>query len=214
MSEEKKAKPNKARKKRTVGYKIVRALFVMPVKFFFRIRVKGRENIPEDTTAYMICANHICWVDPIIVCAGFKQKIHIMAKKELFKIPVLAQLIRALGAYPIDRSGGNTGTIKDTIRMLQDGDSVCMFPQGTRRRGQSIADTPLKPGAAMISLKAGVPIIPVRIKMKDHRFRLFRRNELVIGKPITPEEIAYDPEAPGEYARVTALIGQRIAELD
>lgn len=196
------------------GYKIVRALFVMPVKFFLNIRIRGKEHIPTDTTSYLICSNHICWVDPIIVCAGFRQKIRTMAKKELFRIPVLSWLIRALGAYPIDRSGGNTGTIKETIKMLQSGSTVCIFPQGTRRKGQSIADTPLKTGAAMIALKAGVPILPVRVKMKDHRFRPFRRNELVIGTPITLEEMGYDPEAPGEYARITEIIRRRIAEIE
>lgn len=202
------------KKKTSFGYKIVRAIFVLPVKFLLNIRIRGKENIPEDTTAYMICANHVCWIDPIIVCAGFKQKIHIMAKKELFKIPVLAQLIRALGAYPIDRSGGNAGTIKKTIGMMKSGDSVCVFPQGTRRRGEKIADTPLKPGAAMMAAKAGVPIIPVRIKMKDERFRFFRKNELIIGKPISVEEIAYDPDAQGEYARITEIIRTRISELE
>lgn len=201
-------------KKVPLGYRIVRTLFVLPVKFLLNIRVRGRENIPTDTTAYTICSNHVCWIDPIIVCAGFKQKIHIMAKKELFKIPVLAQLIRALGAYPIDRSGGNTGTIKATIQMLQNGDSVCIFPQGTRCRGRTISETPLKPGAAMISLRAGVPIVPVRIKMKGERYRPFRKNELIIGKPITLEELAYDPALPGEYARVTEIIRARIAELE
>ena len=200
-------------KKVPLGYRIVRFFFVLPVKFILNIRVCGRKNIPTDTTGYLIVSNHICWIDPIIVCSGFRQKIHIMAKKELFKIPVLAPLIRALGAYPIDRSGGNTGTIKDTIKMLKDGDSVCIFPQGTRRRGQTISETPLKPGAAMIALKAGVPILPVRIVMKGERYRPFRRNKLVIGRPITLEELGYDPEASGEYGRVTELIRQRIAEL-
>lgn len=97
--------------------------------------------------------------------------------------------------------------------MLKDGDSVCIFPQGTRRRGQTISETPLKPGAAMIALKAGVPILPVRIVMKGERYRPFRRNKLVIGRPITLEELGYDPEASGEYGRVTELIRQRIAEL-
>lgn len=196
------------------GYKIFRRLFVMPVKFLFNIRVRGTENIPEGTNAYLICSNHICWIDPIIVCAGFRQKVNIMAKKELFKIPVLAQLIRALGAYPIDRSGGNAGTIKKTIGMLKTGETVCMFPQGTRCSGKTIAETPLKPGAAMIATKANVPIVPVRIKMKGERFHLFRKNEIVIGKPISLEEIAYDPEATGEYGRISELIRARIAEIE
>ena len=198
----------------TKGYKVFRALFVMPVKFFLNIRIRGRENIPEGTTKYMVCSNHVCWIDPIIICAGFRHKINIMAKKELFKIPILAQLIRALGAYPIDRSGGNTGTIKKTIKMLEDGETVCIFPQGTRRRGETIDRSPLKPGAAMIATKANAPIVPVRIKMKGERFHLFRKNELIIGRPITLEEIAYDPEGTGEYARITELIRERIAEIE
>ena len=195
------------------GYKVFRALFVMPVKFFFNIRVRGRENIPEGTSQYLICSNHVCWIDPIIVCAGFRQKVNIMAKKELFKIPVLAQLIRALGAYPIDRSGGNAGTIKKTIEMLKTGESVCMFPQGTRCAGKTIDMTPLKPGAAMIAVRAGVPIVPVRIKMKGEKFHLFRKNEIIIGRPIPVEEIAYDPEGTGEYARISEIIRERIMEL-
>lgn len=197
----------------TKGYKVFRALFVMPVKFFLNIRVRGRENIPEGTTKYMVCSNHVCWIDPIIICAGFRHKINIMAKKELFKIPILAPLIRALGAYPIDRSGGNTGTIKATIKMMEDGGSVCIFPQGTRRSGETIDKTPLKTGAAMMAVRAGVPIIPVRIKMKGEKFHPFCKNELVIGKPISLEEIAYDPDASGEYVRITELIRERIAEL-
>lgn len=197
----------------TKGYKIFRAIFVAPVRFFLNIRIRGRENIPEDTTGYLICSNHICLADPIVICAGFRHKINIMAKKELFKVPILAPLIRALGAYPVDRGGANTGTIKQTIKMLQNGESVCIFPQGTRQRGKRIEETPLKTGAAMMAVRAGVPIIPVRVKMKNERFFLFRRTELIIGKPISQEEIAYDPDAAGEYARITELIGKRIAEI-
>lgn len=202
------------KQKTTLGYKIVRAIFVLPVRFFLNIRIRGRENIPEDTNAYMICSNHVCWLDPIVICSGFQQKIRTMGKKELFKIPVLCWLIRGLGAFPVDRSGGNAGTIKQTIQMMKNGETVCIFPQGTRRRGETIQNTPLKSGAAMMSAKAGVPIIPVRVKMKDERFRPFRKNELIIGKPITLEEIAYDPDAPGEYARITEIIRARIAELE
>lgn len=204
----------KKKVKTTFGYKLIRIFFVLPVRFFFNIRIRGRENIPEDTAGYMICANHVCWVDPIIVCSGFPQKIHLMAKKELFKIPILAPLIRGLGAYPIDRSGGNAGTIKDTIKMLEKGETVCIFPQGTRCTGKTISETPLKPGAAMIAAKAGVPILPVRVKMKGERFRPFRKNELIIGKPITREEMGYDPEKTGEYGRITELIRNRIAEVE
>ena len=188
------------------------SIFARPIRWLWRVSSEGKENIPEE--GCIIICNHTSFADVLVLEVAQKRQVFFMGKKELFKIPVLAQLIRALGAYPIDRSGGNTGTIKATIQMLQNGDSVCIFPQGTRCRGRTISETPLKPGAAMISLRAGVPIVPVRIKMKGERYRPFRKNELIIGKPITLEELAYDPALPGEYARVTEIIRARIAELE
>jgi 1-acyl-sn-glycerol-3-phosphate acyltransferase len=136
-----------------------------------------------------------------------------MGKKEVFKVPVLGLLIRALGAFPVDRSGGNTGTIKNAIAKLKRGDCLGIFPQGTRCRGREIEETSLNMGAAMISIKAEATVVPVKIVMKDHRYRFLRRITVVVGKPISFAEMAYDKENPGEYARITEMIGKRIAEL-
>ena len=161
----------------------------------------------------MVCANHISAVDPILICAAFPQKVCYMGKKEVFKVPVLGWLIRAFGAFPVDRSGGNTGTIKNAIAKLKKGDCLGIFPQGTRCRGKEIEETSLKMGAAMISAKAEATVVPVKIVMKGNRYRFLCKTTVVVGKPISFAEMAYDKDAPGEYARITETIGQRIASL-
>ena len=79
----------------------------------FLVFTKGRKNEPKLSEGpYIVCANHISAVDPIIICAATRrQQPRYMAKKELFGVPVLAPCIKALGAYPVDRSGADAGVV-------------------------------------------------------------------------------------------------------
>ena len=83
----------------------------------FRVRVHFAEREPADTN-YLLCCNHISAVDPILLAAAARrQQPHFMAKKELFKIPLLAGLIRMLGAFPVDRAG-DVGAIKTSVSLV------------------------------------------------------------------------------------------------
>ena len=196
-------------------YKVVHAVFAGPIRFVHRIRVTGRENEPHrGDGSYLVICNHLTWRDPIFLCACLRQQQpHFMAKKELFAVPVFRSMIRALGAYPVNRGGADVGAIRHTIRMLEDGKTVGMFPQGHRYNGADPRTTRVHAGAAMIALRAGVPILPVFIKVPDNRMRAFCRKQVIIGKPITPEEMQYDPEAPGEYDRIVKLAFERVCAL-
>jgi 1-acyl-sn-glycerol-3-phosphate acyltransferase len=97
--------------------------------------------------------------------------------------------------------------------MLKAGVCVGMFPQGHRYNKVDPRKTPVKTGAAMIALKAGVPVLPVFVKVKNNRHRIFCKKEVIIGKPITIEEMNYNPEAPGEYQRVADYLFERVCEL-
>lgn len=196
-------------------YKVVHAVFAGPIRLFHRIRVKGRENEPRrGDGSYLVICNHLTWRDPIFLCASLRQQQpHFMAKKELFRIPVFNWMIRALGAYPVNRGGADVGAIRHTIRMLEDGKTVGMFPQGHRNNGVDPRTTKIHAGAAMIALRAGVPILPVFIRVPDNRMRAFCRKEVIIGKPITLEEMHYDPEAPGEYDRIMRMAFERVCAL-
>lgn len=185
------------------------------VRFLFSIKLHGLENEPsaEDGPYVMIC-NHISNADPVFLCSGgTKQQPHFMAKKELFKIPLLKNLLAALGAYPVDRKGADVSTIKKTIQMIKDGKCVGIFPQGHREKGIDPRDAHLKNGAAMIAVKAEATVLPCCIKTKKMKFSFFRRVDVYFGKPIKFEELNYDPEASGEYTRITNQIFEKVCEL-
>lgn len=185
------------------------------VRFLFSIKLHGLENEPsaEDGPYVMIC-NHISNADPVFLCSGgTKQQPHFMAKKELFKIPLLKNLLAALGAYPVDRKGTDVSTIKKTIQMIKDGKCVGIFPQGHREKGIDPRDAHLKNGAAMIAVKAEATVLPCCIKTKKMKFSFFRRVDVYFGKPIKFEELNYDPEASGEYTRITNQIFEKVCEL-
>lgn len=196
-------------------YKVVHAIFAAPIRFCHRIKVRGRENEPRrGEGSYLVICNHLTWRDPIFLCASLsQQQPHFMAKKELFRIPVFNWMIKALGAYPVDRGGADIGAIRRTVQMLEQGRSVGMFPQGHRNNGVDPRQTKVQAGAVMIALRAGVPLLPVYIKVPENRVSVFCRKEIIIGKPITPEEMDYHPEAPGEYNRIMQMAFERVCAL-
>ena len=196
-------------------YKVVKFLLTYPLRFLCNMKVRGTENEPTtEQGAYLVIANHRTWADPIYLACVLKHgQPHFMAKKELFKIPLLNLLIRALGAYPVNRGGADVGAVKHTIEMLKAGVCVGMFPQGHRYNKVDPRKTPVKTGAAMIALKAGVPVLPVFVKVKNNKHFFLCKKEVVVGKPITIEEMNYNPEAPGEYQRVADYLFERVCEL-
>lgn len=209
------AKTRKIPKPKSGLYKFFKFVLTYPLRFLCNMRVRGTENEPTtEQGAYLVIANHRTWADPIYLACVLKHgQPHFMAKKELFKIPLLNLLIRALGAYPVNRGGADVGAIKHTIEMLKAGVCVGMFPQGHRYNKVDPRETPVKTGAAMIALKAGVPVLPVFIKVKNNKHFFLCRKEVIVGKPISIEEMNYDPEAPGEYQRVADYLFERVCEL-
>lgn len=182
MSDKTKKTQNK-----TTGYMRLHRMLSGIVRFFLRVRVVGKENIPTEH-GMVVCANHISYTDPVAIAAVFPRQMIFLAKAELFKVPVFRSLIRALGAYPLNRRG-DVSSLKNAIHMAEGGMPVLIFPQGTRRQKQNPAATPVKSGAGMVAMHAGVPLVPVCIKTKNMKYRLFRRIDIIIGAPIYPAEL-------------------------
>ena len=111
MSKDKKAR--KIPRPRSALYIVFKVVLTGPLRLLCNIRVRGRENEPtRDQGAYLVIANHRTWADPIYLCVALRhQQPHFMAKKELFKVPLLGWLIRALGAYPVNRGGADVSAI-------------------------------------------------------------------------------------------------------
>lgn len=182
------------------------------VRLIFRMRVIGRENEPEQG-GFLVCSNHISAADPIIITAAMDHQVCFMGKKELFKIPFLSWLMRSLGGFPVDRKGGDVGAVKHSIRLLEDGKCVGMFPQGTRHPGEEPRATSVRNGAAMIAYHANATVLPVFIYRKDHTPKLFRKTTVIIGKPVPFSAFAYDAEKKGEYARIAGEIFDHVCTL-
>ena len=186
-----------------------------PVSFLLRIHGHNAENEPDESEGpYVVIANHIANIDPISICAVIdKQQPHFMAKKELFKVPLLNKLVAALGAYPVDRKKADVGAIKKTIKMLEEGKCIGMFPQGHRMKGVDPRETDVKPGVGMIVTRAKVTVLPCYIKTKKRRFTPFCRIDVYVGKPIKFEELNFNPDAPGENVRISRYLFDKVCEL-
>ena len=206
-------KRNSKKREGTRIYRICYALFSKIVKVLFRIKVVGAEKEPDES-GFIVCSNHIAASDVVAICYAFKKRqIRYMAKKELFSIPLLSSLIKMLGAFPVDRSGKDVGAIKTSISILESGGSMGLFPQGHRYPGVDPRTTKVKNGAALISTKASADIVPVYIHKKNNTSKLFRRTYVVIGDKIPFESFGYDPEASGEYARISNIVFDRICTM-
>ncbi len=183
------------------------------IRKLWRIKVVGKENEIANKN-YLICANHISMLDPVVIGAAIKHNPRYMAKAEIMRVPVLKSLLKALGAFSLDRGGSDVAAIKKTINMLKDGESVVMFPQGTRHKGVDPKTTAVKFGCSMIAQKAEVGVLPVFIKVKNHRVRIFRKTVVIIGKEITYDELKAVSKGGEDHKSAAEYIFSRITELE
>ena len=194
-------------------YRFFQAVLGGLLKCLLRVRVCNGEKEPEEGN-YLVCANHTGALDVLVLAVALKRvQLHFMAKGELFRIPVLSSLFRALGAFPIDRKTSDIGAIKKTIGLLTDGESVGVFPQGTRCPYVDPRTTEVKNGVGMIAYRSGCDVLPIYIKTKKNRTGFFRRTECIIGDVIRNEDLGMTKGGTEEYAKASAMIFDRICTL-
>jgi 1-acyl-sn-glycerol-3-phosphate acyltransferase len=111
-------------------YNFAKAVVWLFFHVFYRIKVLGLENIPEDGA--LICPNHYAIMDPLFVAISCPRKIRFMAKYEVFKIPVLNWFLRNVGTFPVKRGESDLTSIKTTLKLLKEKELVGLFPEGTR----------------------------------------------------------------------------------
>ena len=187
-------------------------IFAGVVRFFQRIHIHGAENIPA-VGGVLVCANHIAIRDPFLIAASFHRPVRYLAKKELFRVPVVRHCIRALGAVPVDRGNNDVAALRTSVELLRLGEAVSLFPQGHRYPGVDPTTTPRKNGAALIAYRAKVAVIPVCIKVKNVKYGFLRRKDIYIGKPISCEELGFVHGGSKEYEAATDKIFSAIAAL-
>ncbi len=188
---------------------IIRPLF----KLLFPFRVKGLENLDAvEGKGAIICCNHISIVDPVFVLMGQKRPVYYMAKAELFRKRFVAWILGdVMGAFPVDRGKGDMTAISRALDLVNDGNILGIFPQGTCVRTRELGKP--KSGAALIAARTQATVVPACLVTKDFHVRAFRRTTLVFGEPLTAEQLQVVNEEHPKLRHASRLIMESIDAL-
>lgn len=181
----------------------------------FPYKVVGREHVPKESDGPVIlCCNHQSYLDPVYLLMSQKRHIYFMAKAELMKGRLGHWFFaNVMGVFPVKR-GWDTGAIDTAVQLVKEGKMMGIFPEAPAPGRQA---GPGKSGAALIVSRTGAMVLPVGIRTKNQKPRIFRKVTVTYGEPIPFEELHLDdPEHPDlRYAsrlimgRIAGLIGEQ-----
>lgn len=148
-------------------YFIVRNFWLIWLRLSQGIRMYDRGNIPKKG-AFLFIANHLSSNDPFVLVAGTRRHLAFMGKDSLFRHPVANLIMRGLGGYPINRDADPRDVLDKTVEILRSGKPTTMFPEGSRNKvDESLRE--FKKGAALVAIRAGVPVLPAAILGTNHK---------------------------------------------
>ena len=177
-----------------IVYWTIHALCRVFCMVFCRLRVVGREHMPESGGALLV-SNHVSFLDPPIVGSAFREPIHFLARKSLFK-GFFIWLLPRIQVMPLDRGKPDMAGLKRVLAKLKDNQRVLLFPEGTR--SPDGAPQPAEAGVGFIIAKASVPVVPMRIfgafecYPRSAKFPKPGKVTLVVGPPVDFSSIPPD----------------------
>jgi len=182
------------------------------VFLLLRRRVEGLHHLPR-RGAFILAANHLNVADPLLLSTALPRRIAFMAKRELFRWPLVGPLFGLYGCIPVRRFEADLTALRRARRALQAGQALGMFPEGTRSRSGGLGRG--WPGTALLALQTRVPIVPVGIAGSEQitsPWALLRRPRISIriGEPF---HLPYSRIRAEEVRAGTELIMRRIAAL-
>ncbi|GHV55136.1 1-acyl-sn-glycerol-3-phosphate acyltransferase [Synergistales bacterium] len=195
-------------------YMLARIALRIYFAVYHRVTINGLAELREFLSSYaapvIVAANHESYLDPPLVGMAFPSRLRFVAWDGLFKVPVFASLIRALGAVPVSQQDKSSAAalLRQVIGFIEDGSNVLIFPEGERSPDGNML--PLQGGAALIAAKTGAPIIPVWIEGTYEAYSMYvllprpRKVTLTFGKPIMPDSGGET----SEKERRNALLGR------
>ncbi len=168
---------NRTQAAQLVGRPFFRAL----VKTFAPLRVYGEERIPRHGPV-VLCFNHFSWLDPWAFGSNTPRTLYYVAKQEAYADRFTGPIVRLFGTLPVRRGESDREAVRLMREVVRRGDALGMFPEGTR---QERVPGEVKPGAAMIAIQEGVPVVCGAIHgSQDWRFGNFHPVSIAFGEPI------------------------------
>jgi 1-acyl-sn-glycerol-3-phosphate acyltransferase len=193
------------------GYKLYRFCYSITrpiVGIFYYLRVVGRENIPKG--ACIICSSHSSNIDPFLIAYAFglKHQLHILAKVQLFRIPILSTILKKIGMISVDRDAMDIASVKETLAYLKNDEKVLIFPEGRRITTDDAITA--KTGAVKLAERSKVPLLPISIPRKKS---LFRKVTIVIGKPYYIDKTE-NKRSQNDYSELSDILMEKILLLE
>lgn len=169
---------------------LARIVLVPFFTLWFRLDRHGRAHIPASGAVLLAC-NHRSFLDPFVLGTMTRRPIHYVAKRELFKRPLVAWILNALGAFPVDRGKSDPEMLETARTLLARGEVVLIFPEGTRIRPGGLGRP--RRGIGRLALESGAPVVPLAITGTEDVRRGWR---------IRPRKVAVRAGRPLTFPRV------------
>jgi 1-acyl-sn-glycerol-3-phosphate acyltransferase len=199
----------------TPFYRRLRLLAALP-RAYFRFSVDGAERVPA-RGACVVAANHVSYLDPVVLAMACPRPVRFLVDRGQYVRPLVHWIAVRTGAIPVENAPSDLGSLRRTLAALRDGSVVGIFPEGGRSDDGSLK--PGRPGAALLALRAGVPLIPAAIVGayeaygRHHRFPRPRPVRVRFGAALDLPAGWQGPAAKHHAAEATALLMERIAAL-
>ncbi len=129
-------------------------------RLYFRLEAIGSEQLPR-SGSLLIASNHRSFLDPFVIGAIARRPVYYVAKRELFERRLQAWFLSSLGAFPIDRGAGDEEAMATAREILDRGDCVVIFPEGTRVRPGPLGSP--RSGVGRLALESGARVVPVAL---------------------------------------------------
>lgn len=173
-----------------------------------RVEVVGRQNL-DPAQPYLFMANHVSNIDPPLLTPLLERRISVLAKIELFRIPIFGTAMRLAGFVPVDRGKREAAidSVREAVRVMQSGMSMLVYPEGTRSPDGKLL--PFKKGPFHLAMDAGIPVLPITMvglyeTWPKGKFRLTPGTVTVIFHP------AIDPKQIGDRDRLMMAVRDAI----
>jgi 1-acyl-sn-glycerol-3-phosphate acyltransferase len=171
------------------SYGLIRGAFFGLAKVYFRLKIRGAEHVPPHGP-FVLAPVHRSNLDFILVATVRRPRMRYMGKASIWKSKALGRFVSMLGAFPVHRGTADRESLRTCLEVIENGEPLVMFPEGTRRSGDTVED--LFDGPAYVAARAGVPLVPVGIGGSDKampvgvKFIKPHKIVMVVGPPIHP----------------------------
>jgi 1-acyl-sn-glycerol-3-phosphate acyltransferase len=199
----------------TPFYRAMRALSALP-RWYFHFRVEGAEHVPAAGPC-ILAANHVSYVDPVVLAMACPRPVRFIVDREQYVRPLVQWVARRTGAIPVENNPRDLGSLRRALQALREGSVLAIFPEGGRSPDGSLR--PVKPGAALLALRGGVPLVPTAI---IGTFAAYSRHHLIprprpvkvrFGEPVLFPPDWRDRAAKDHLQEAMALVMGRIGAL-